>query len=138
MSDRKGLLDQAERGDFTKFSKLEASLAQTEVAHRPNSKAQNDVNHHAVSSDLFVNELNFNYDLDTDHYPLGDIRSLQQVFDAVQYHRHLEKEENFSLETRVECLKVDSQGGGKLTDQFLAILTLSVEADCRPRVVHTE
>ncbi|KAJ5174370.1 uncharacterized protein N7482_000247, partial [Penicillium canariense] len=111
MSERKDPLDLAETGDLTTFSKLEASLVQTEVVQRPNSRAQNDVYRHAESSDLSVNELDFNYDLDTGHYPLGNLRSLQQVFDAVQCHRELEKEENFSLKTRVECLKVNSQGG---------------------------
>lgn len=48
----------------------------------------------------------------------NNLRSLQQVFDAVQCHRHVEKKENSSLGTRVECLKVDSQGGGKLAEQL--------------------
>ncbi|KAJ5313991.1 uncharacterized protein N7443_000875 [Penicillium atrosanguineum] len=72
MPERKDPLDLAETGDLTKFSKLEASLAQTEVAQRPNSRAQNDVSRHAENSDLFVNELDFNYDLNTRHYPLLD------------------------------------------------------------------
>ncbi|KAJ5208876.1 hypothetical protein N7449_003255 [Penicillium cf. viridicatum] len=111
MSELKDPLDLAETGDLSKFSKLEATLVHTEVERRPNSISQDGVNRHAETSDLVVNDLDFGFDLGTDHYPLGDLRSLQQVFDAVQYHQHLEQEENFSLATRVECFKVDSQGG---------------------------
>ncbi|KAJ6138375.1 hypothetical protein N7471_004861 [Penicillium samsonianum] len=111
MSELKDPLDLAETGDLSKFSKLEATLVHTEVERRPNSISQDRVNRHAETSDLVVNELDFDFDLATDHYPLADLRSLQQVFDAVQYHQHLEREENFSLATRVECFKVDSQGG---------------------------
>lgn len=111
MSELKDPLDRAETGDITKFSKLEASLAHTEVAQRPNSRSQNGVYRHSEPSDLFVNELDFDFDLGTGHYPLDDLKSLQQVFDAVQCHRHLEKEDNFSVGTRVECLRVNSQGG---------------------------
>ncbi|KAJ5834953.1 hypothetical protein N7447_000979 [Penicillium robsamsonii] len=103
-------LDLAETGDLSKFSKLKATPVHTEVEPRPNA-SQDGISRHAVTADIDVNELDFDFNLTTDDYPLGDLRSLQQVFDAVQYHRHLEREENFSIKTRVECLKVDSQGG---------------------------
>ncbi|KAJ5507662.1 hypothetical protein N7527_009805 [Penicillium freii] len=128
MSELKDPLDLAETGDLSKFSKLEATLVHTEVERRPNSISQDGVNRHAETSDLVINELDFDFDLGTDHYPLGDLRSLQQVFDAVQYHQHLEREENFSLATRVECFKVDSQGGEWRTldetnmDQLLQVI----------------
>lgn len=118
MPDLKDPLDRAKSGDSTNSSKLEASLAHTEIEKRPNSNAQNDVNRHAEIAELFVNELDFDFDLDTGHYPLDNLRSLQQVFDAVQCHRHVEKKENFSLGARLECLKIDSQGGGKLAERL--------------------
>ncbi|KAJ5889020.1 hypothetical protein N7495_009061 [Penicillium taxi] len=111
MSEQEDPLNQAEAGHLTKFSKLEASLVHTEVEKRPNSRAQNDVNRYAEASDLSVNELAFDFNLDRGHYPLDNLKSLQQVFNAVQCHEHLEKRDNFSPETRVECLKVSSLGG---------------------------
>ena len=107
-------LNQAETGDLNKFSRLEASLVKAEVEQRPMSRQQNDVSRHAATTDLFVNELDFDFHLDSTHYPLGDLRSLHQVFDAVQSHHHLANEENFSLETQVECLEVGLHGGGVL------------------------
>ncbi|KAJ5514185.1 hypothetical protein N7463_003737 [Penicillium fimorum] len=104
-------LDLAETGDLSKFSKLEATLVHTEVERRPNSISQDGISRHAMTADIGVNELDFDFNLATEHYPLGDLRSLQQVFDAVQYHQHLEREENFTPTTRVECFKADSQGG---------------------------
>lgn len=129
MPELKDPLDQAETGDITEFSKLEASIARTEVAQRPNSRSQNGVNRHAEPSDLFVNELDFDFDLGKGHYPLDDLNSLQQVFDAVQCHRHLDKAENFSVGTHVECLVVNSQGEEWLTldedsmDNLLQVLS---------------
>ena len=105
-------LSQAETGDLTKFSRLEASLVNAAVEPRPNSRSQNDVDRHAQKSDLSVNELEFDFALDTNHYPLGNLHSLQQIFDAVQYNHHLQNGNNFSSETRIKCLKVDEQGGG--------------------------
>ncbi|KAJ5913911.1 hypothetical protein N7504_002794 [Penicillium tannophilum] len=104
-------LSQAETGDLAKFSRLEASLVNAAVEPRPNSRSQNDVDRHAQKSDLGVNELDFDFELDTNHYPLGNLRSLQQVFDAVQYNHHLRNGDNFSSETCVKCLMVDKQGG---------------------------
>ncbi|KAJ5918513.1 hypothetical protein N7466_010505 [Penicillium verhagenii] len=105
------ILSQAENGDLTRFSRLEASLVNAEVEKRPNSRSQNDVDRHAEKTDLVVNELDFDFDLDTTNYPLGNLSSLQQVFDAVQCNHHLKNENNFSPVSRVECLNVDSQGG---------------------------
>lgn len=114
MTEPKDPLSRAETGGWeTKFSRLEAELVKTEVEQRPNSRSQNGVNRHAETSDLSVNELNFDFNRDESHYPLHDLRSLQQVFDAVQCQQHLEKVENFSLGTQVECLDVGVNGGGK-------------------------
>ena|SRR5436309_1252213 len=96
------------------FSRLEASLAKAEVAPRPNSREMNNVYRHAQASDLNVDELDFNFSLDSNRYPLGNIRSLQQVFDAVQYEAHIANYRNFSDKTLVECLEMNGSGGGTL------------------------
>ncbi|KAF2835313.1 hypothetical protein M501DRAFT_962762 [Patellaria atrata CBS 101060] len=93
------------------FSRLEASLAKAEVVPRPNSREMKDVNRHAKPEDIDVNELDFDYDLDSSHYPLGNVRSLQQVFSAVQHQQHLSKKENFSDYTAIECFSITSSGG---------------------------
>lgn len=72
------------------FSRLEASLAHAEIVPRPNSREMKDVYRHAQTSDPDVNELDFDFNLDSSHYPLGGLRSLQQVFDAVQHETHVE------------------------------------------------
>jgi hypothetical protein len=96
------------------FSRLEASLAKAEIAPRPNSREMKDVYRHAQPSDMDVNELDFDFSLDSSHYPLGSLRSLQQVFDAVQHETHLSNHKNFSDQTLIECLEVsESDGAGK-------------------------
>lgn len=113
MTELRDPLSRAETGDLGKFSKLEASLVDTKVEQRPNSRAQNDVDRHAQKEDLKVNELDFDFDIGVNNYPLDNLGSLQQVFDAVQCHQHLRRTENFSLETNVDCLYVDSQKAGE-------------------------
>lgn len=114
MTELRDPLSRAETGDLGKFSKLEASLVETKVEQRPNSRAQNDIDRHAQQTDLKVNELEFDFDIGLKNYPLDNLGSLQQVFDAVQCHQHLRKTENFSLETNVECLHVDLQRAGEI------------------------
>lgn len=114
MTERRDPLSRAETGDLGRFSKLEASLIETVVEQRPNSRAQNNIYRHAEKSDLNVNELDFDFEIGENDYPMDNLRSLQQVFDAVQCHHHLRKRENFSLETNIECLSVDSRGAGEI------------------------
>lgn len=114
MTELRDPLSRAETGDLGRFSKLEASLIETVVEQRPNSRAQNNINRHAEKSDLNVNELDFDFEIGENDYPLDDLRSLQQVFDTVQCHHHLRKRENFSLETNLECLSVDWRGAGEM------------------------
>ncbi|EXJ92174.1 hypothetical protein A1O3_00724 [Capronia epimyces CBS 606.96] len=94
------------------FSRLEATLGtNTEVVPRPNSRETNAVYRHTNADDLQMsNELNFDYALDAGDYPLDNLQSLQQVFDAVQFHTHLGKYENFSAQTEIECLEVTHAG----------------------------
>lgn len=108
-------LDRAETGDAG-FSRLEATLVTNpEVVPRPNSRQMDDVNRHTEVTDLqFQNELDFDYSLDTGDYPLGNLLSLQQVFDAVQCNKHFEMAENFSALTQVECLEVTHTRSGMM------------------------
>ena len=92
-----------------------------QVQQRPMSIKQNDVQRHAETGDLLVNELDFDFNLNTNHYPLDDLKSLQQVFDAVQCHMHLDNEKNFASETAVECFDYNDSGGGKCTSDNMAI-----------------
>ncbi|KAJ5232060.1 hypothetical protein N7468_005016 [Penicillium chermesinum] len=129
----KGSLSRAETGDINpKFSRLEASLVQAQVQQRPMSIKQDDVQRHAETGDLAVNELDFNFNLDTDHYPLDDLKSLQQVFDAVQCHMHLENEKNFASETCVECFDCGPSGGEwrNLNEELMASLLKSCSLQC--------
>jgi len=66
----------------------------------------NDVSRHSQIPGEIVNELEFDYNLGSNHYPLGCLRSLQDVFSAVQHEEHLSRPENFSNATAVECFKV--------------------------------
>ncbi|OQE46820.1 hypothetical protein PENCOP_c001G05880 [Penicillium coprophilum] len=138
MSELKDPLDLAETGDLSKFSKLEATLVHTEVERRPNSISQDGVSRHALTADLGVNELDFDFNLATDHYPLDHLRSLQQVFDAVQYRQHLARDGDFSSTTRVECFKADPQGGEWQTldetnmDQLLQSYAINASSPVKP------
>ena len=78
-----------DHGD-TQFSKLEASFAHTKVVPRQNSVEMNDVWRHAQkAAEANAGELDFDYALTAEHYPLGMLRSLQEVFPAILYHSHL-------------------------------------------------
>jgi len=91
----------------TPYSRLEASFAKTEVQPRPNSRSADGVYRHAESTDIDVNELDFNFSPDPTVYPLSGLRALQEGFDAVQYHEHLGTLQNFSDQTSMDCLVVD-------------------------------
>ncbi|KAK5052543.1 hypothetical protein LTR84_002408 [Exophiala bonariae] len=120
-------LNRVETGDAG-FSRLEATLVtSTEVVPRPNSKQMNDVSRHAQVQDHQVQaELDFDWSLDSHHYPLADLRSLQQVFDSVQCHKHFRHHENFAAATDIECLEVTSTSAGMVL--FLCYLRELTEA----------
>jgi hypothetical protein len=84
-----------EHGD-TNFSRLEASLATTNVVRRQNSVEMKDIHRHGVAEDANVNELDFNFSTASSCDALGDLKSLQDVFSAVQYNDHLNNPRNFS------------------------------------------
>ena len=131
-------LVRAETGEAG-FSRLEATLAtNTEVVPRPNSRQMNDVHRHATEGDFQLqNELDFDYSLDTSHYPIGNLRSLQQIFEAVQCEKHLSNHLNFFSQTEIECLDVTPAGGGwrTLDDSAMDELArrLSDPREQRPR-----
>ncbi|KAI9667758.1 MAG: hypothetical protein M1821_000575 [Bathelium mastoideum] len=85
------------------FSKLEASFAETKVVPRQNSIEMKDVNRHAQALDVTENDLDYNFDLEVDKYPLSELQSLHEVFPAILYTTHLSNLNNFSSETDVEC-----------------------------------
>lgn len=118
-------LPHAELGEAG-VSKLEKSLITTDVPLRPNSREMNDVNRHAEKSDLKVQDLDFDFRLDSSHYPLMNIRSLQQVFKAVQFNQHLTNERNFSEQTSIECLEVTQHGASKNVIRSAMKLTLTI------------
>ena len=96
------------------YSRLEATLVATNVALRPMSRQANDVSRHAQAIDLSVDELDFNYTIDIDQYPISRLSSPQELLAAVQYHEHLSKAENFAHTTLIECLSVERHSASKL------------------------
>lgn len=95
--------------DMGQTSKLEATLVAAEVPPRPMSLRQGAINRHALVTDQNVNELDFEYSLDSHQYPLTKLNSLQEVFNAVQYHQHLANDSNFSSKTNIRCLRAHSK-----------------------------
>jgi hypothetical protein len=100
------------------FSHLERSFQHIDVALRPNSRQMNHVSRHGHPNAVDLDELNFNYALDSNTYPLGGLHSLQEVFDAVQHEQHLVHGNNFSDHTLIECLHINGSDGGSLVEMF--------------------
>lgn len=93
------------------FSRLESTLVtNTEIKPRPQSKDGNFKWRHAIPQDTEVNELDYQYDVDTDSYPFAAIGSVHDSFSGVMYSEHLRKRENFDIETTIDCLSVDGAG----------------------------
>ncbi|KAF2268765.1 hypothetical protein CC78DRAFT_488149 [Lojkania enalia] len=97
------------QGDL-EYSKLEAAFNSTEVPLRPISRDRQHVQRHAELTDLDPNELDYNYNVDLDKYPLSTVDSVQELFSGVLYHSHIGNKGNFSDTTDIECFSVvDSQ-----------------------------
>lgn len=93
------------------FSKLESTLVtNTEIKPRPQSRDGAFRWRHGQTQDTEVNELDYNYDVDTNSYPFVTIDSLHDSFSGVLYHEHFRKSENFDIETSIDCLSIDSTG----------------------------
>ncbi|KAL0573784.1 hypothetical protein V5O48_008171 [Marasmius crinis-equi] len=99
--------DQTDKPQDVQYSRLEASLAQAHVSERPMSRAADDVHRHVNQDDL-VNEFDIDDFIDPNDYPLQMSHSLVDVFSAVQFHKHMANDLNFSSETRINCLKAES------------------------------
>ncbi|KAF5371224.1 hypothetical protein D9758_004227 [Tetrapyrgos nigripes] len=91
------------------FSRLEASLAQILVEQRRMSRAADDIHRHLNPEDLAVDEFEFDDSLNPKDYPLYQSQYLPDVLSAVHFHKHLINDLNFSSDTSINCLKVDSQ-----------------------------
>lgn len=93
-------------------SKLETELVTTNLIRRPISRDTTWVQRHADVTDLKVDEFDFNYDLETDRYPVSKLHSPQELFVAVEFHKHLSRDQNFLRETKVDCLSLEGERGG--------------------------
>jgi hypothetical protein len=113
------------------FSKLEATLAKEEVERRPISRDGQVAMRHAESTDLDVNELDHDYDVDIDLYPYSRLESTQELFAGVLYHEHLNKLENFSKKTKMECFSVQASGAKWLKLDGTSLETLAKDASDR-------
>lgn len=96
--------------DGPEFSKLEATLVTEEIKARPISRDGQHKWRHAEGNEDEVNELDYDYDIDTTRYPFSVIDSFQDMFAGLMYREHLSKFANFDVETSLDCLSVDSHG----------------------------
>jgi hypothetical protein len=101
--------------DTFHISRLEASFGHTKVKPRRNSVEMKDVFRHAKADDLNVNDLDFDFSLDRDSYPLDTLESLQDVFSAAQHHTHFANARNFSDETQIRCFDSDGRTSSEWT-----------------------
>ncbi|KAL3489033.1 hypothetical protein BJX62DRAFT_166112 [Aspergillus germanicus] len=101
--------------DTFHISRLEASFGHTKVKPRRNSVEMKDVFRHAKPDDLNVNDLDFDFSLDHDSYPLDTLESLQDVFSAAQHQTHFANPRNFSEETQIRCFDSDGRTSKWLT-----------------------
>lgn len=105
--------------DGPQFSKLESTLVSANPAPRPISKDGQHIFRHRNDEDVGVNELDFDYNVDSNEWPLANIESVQDLFSGVLYREHILKDGNFSAKTTIECLQVDSDGAKWFNlDQF--------------------
>lgn len=117
--------------DGPEFSKLEATLVTEEIKARPISRDGQHKWRHAEGNEDEVNELDYDYDVDTSRYPFSAIDSFQDMFSGIMYREHLSKSANFSLETSLKCLSVDSNGAEWLTLDQASLSTLLKDANER-------
>lgn len=107
------------------FSRLEASSSLMKVLPRKNSVEMKDVSRHAQAADLEAKDLDFNFRLDGSNYPGDSVRSLQDVFAAVQHGSHVRNPGNFSNRTRIRCFDVDEDVAGLLRHVDLQTLLIT-------------
>ncbi|KAK7415437.1 hypothetical protein QQX98_005888 [Neonectria punicea] len=85
------------------FSKLEAGFAALKVERRRVSTEALEPWRHANESDLIANDLDFNYNVDTDSLPTNLYPSMQGILPALQYSSHMGNLDNFVDQTTIEC-----------------------------------
>ncbi|KAF2715238.1 hypothetical protein K504DRAFT_457409 [Pleomassaria siparia CBS 279.74] len=112
-------------------SRLEATLLKEKVEQRPISRDGQVAMRHAEATDLEVNELDHDYDINVDQYPYAMLDSAQGLFDGVLYHKHLNKPDNFGKETNVECFSVEGSHVEWLNLDGPALRTLVKESSNR-------
>jgi hypothetical protein len=111
--------------DGPEFSKLEATLVTEEVKARPISRDGQHKWRHGQGNEDEVNELDYDYNVDTTRYPFSAIDSIHDMFSGVMYRDHMDKDGNFDVETSIECFSVDTDGPKWLTldqDNLSALL----------------
>jgi hypothetical protein len=96
--------------DGPQFSRLESTLVSANPEARPISRDGQHVFRHHKKEDLDVNELDLDYNVLPDEWPLLNVESVQDLFSNVLYLEHIKKDGNFSIETKIECLQVDGDG----------------------------
>lgn len=98
-----------------------------------------DVQRHALPVDAEANDLDFEFDLDNSKYPLDGLKSVQDVFSAVQYQTHLSKENNFSTKTKIECFDASGKNAEWLTldSQGMQDIIQSIRNLSQPPIIHS-
>lgn len=103
----------------TDFSRLEASLTRTSVAPRPMSISADHVYRHAKTTDIDVDELDFDFNVTGSGVLPRYSGSLQDLFSVVQWQKHFSNEMNFSPKTDLlDCLQI----GGSSLGCFLRLV----------------
>lgn len=92
-----------EAQDIPKVPKLAETSG---ITPRSPSQDGRHVQQHVEPDGLTVNELDYDYDVNTIKYPFANIDSIQELLSGVIYHSHLRKAENFTKETNIDCFMV--------------------------------
>lgn len=105
--------------DGCEFSKLEAGFAEIEIKPRRISVDVQEPWRHATKSDLTAEDLDFNYNINTDGLPPNHHPSMQDVLPALQYSAHLANQNNFADQTMIECFdQTDELAGFRELDDI--------------------
>ncbi|KAF2735085.1 hypothetical protein EJ04DRAFT_492412 [Polyplosphaeria fusca] len=96
--------------DTAEFSRLEATIVTDDIPHRPISRDGQHVQRHADETDLLVNELDYDYNVNMGDYPFAQLDSVQDLFSGVLYQGLLNNPGNFEKETSIECFSIQERG----------------------------
>lgn len=92
------------------LSNWETTLATSTAAHEPRPMSRDQS--HGLEDSLKLNDLEYEFDVTSNSYPLQGVSSLLDLFSGIQYHQVWKKEENFSPVSQLECLKLNENGAG--------------------------